>query len=70
VGGLSPIFDEILPVLNKWNFKVIDSMFWNLRRQVKIFSETKYLVAVHGAGETKYHVLATQHLPFTGIESA
>jgi capsular polysaccharide biosynthesis protein len=42
--------EEIKPVLDKYGFEMIDTGEMSIEDQVKLFAETKYLVAIHGAG--------------------
>jgi len=42
--------EEIKPVLDKYGFEMIDTGEMAIEEQVKLFAETKYLVAIHGAG--------------------
>lgn len=45
-------FDEILPILNKYGFEVIDTDGMELIEQATIFAQAKHLIAIHGAGNT------------------
>ncbi|MGN6569255.1 MAG: glycosyltransferase family 61 protein [Flavipsychrobacter sp.] len=42
--------EEIKPVLDKYGFEMIDTGEMPIEKQVELFAETKYLVAIHGAG--------------------
>ena len=44
--------DEIWPVLKRYGFGMIDTATLTMKDQVEIFSKTRYLVALHGAGIT------------------
>lgn len=41
---------EIEEIVAKWNFEVIDCDELKLREQISLFNQTKYVVAIHGAG--------------------
>jgi hypothetical protein len=43
---------EIKPILTKYNFEVVDTDNWSLIDQIKLFSETQFLIGIHGAGLT------------------
>jgi hypothetical protein len=45
-------WSEIGKIFKEMNFEIIDTNEWEIKDQIKLFSETKYLVCVHGAGET------------------
>ena len=44
-------FEEIIPTLLKYNFEIIDTMGTSIEYQKDIFSESDFVIAVHGAGE-------------------
>ena len=43
---------EIIPVLNKYHFELVDTDGWSLEEQIVLFSETEFLIGLHGAGLT------------------
>lgn len=43
---------DILPVLKKYHFELIDTDGWSLIEQIALFSETDFLIGLHGAGLT------------------
>jgi capsular polysaccharide biosynthesis protein len=45
-------FDEILPMLNEYKFEIYDTNDMPFEEQVVLFSKIKYLISIHGAGET------------------
>jgi hypothetical protein len=45
-------FIELEPILKKYNFEVIDTDGFSLLDQISLFSETDFLVGIHGAGLT------------------
>ena len=45
-------FDEISPVLKEFGFELIDTNNMELNEQASIFSNSKHLIALHGAGIT------------------
>ena len=44
--------DEIKPVLENYKFEIIDTAHMKVYEQIKLFSECKYLISIHGAGLT------------------
>ncbi len=44
--------DEIIPILEKYNFKVVDTDNMTLEEQSLLLGNTRYLIAIHGAGLT------------------
>jgi hypothetical protein len=44
--------EEIEPVLRKFNFEIVDTSSLSLDRQIQLFNQCRYLVAIHGAGIT------------------
>lgn len=45
-------FHEIEPILKKYNFEIIDTDNKTLDFQVNLFYSTKYIISIHGAGQT------------------
>jgi hypothetical protein len=43
---------EILEILNRFNFEIIDTENFSMEEQIELMGETKFLVAIHGAGLT------------------
>ncbi len=43
---------ELLPILDKYRFEIADTADLSLAETIDLFSDTRYLVAVHGAGMT------------------
>lgn len=43
---------DILPLLNRYGFEVVDTAGMAVERQIALFSRVRFLVAVHGAGLT------------------
>jgi len=43
---------EIEPILLKYNFEIIDTLETSIEYQKNLFSETEFIIAIHGAGET------------------
>lgn len=41
---------DIIPILNRYNFEIIDTSSLDFSEQVSLFKQCKYLVAIHGAG--------------------
>jgi hypothetical protein len=44
--------DEVVPVLNEYDFEIVDTTNMPVDEQIEIFARTRYLLAVHGAGMT------------------
>jgi capsular polysaccharide biosynthesis protein len=44
--------DEIIPVLLKYDFTILNNEDYNFSEQVAIYSNAKYLVSIHGSGLT------------------
>ena len=55
-------FQELEPVLKKYNFGIFDTDALSSEDQVKIFSKTKFLISVHGSAETNI-IFAYQNNP-------
>lgn len=45
-------YEQLKIVLAKYNFEIIEAEKWSFQDQIMLFSSTKYLVSVHGAGLT------------------
>lgn len=57
---------EIETVLKKYDFEVMDPTGMGLEEQISIFANTRYLVSIHGAGNTNI-VVAPDNLKFVEI---
>ncbi len=44
--------EQLKPVLDKYNFQIVDTSNLSMQDQIVLFSKCRYLVAVHGAGIT------------------
>ncbi|WP_075590613.1 glycosyltransferase family 61 protein [Labilibacter marinus] len=44
--------DKIIPILNQFNYEIINAEDLTFTQQIKLFSETTSLIALHGAGHT------------------
>jgi hypothetical protein len=44
--------DQIMPILEEYGFKTYDSGEMSIPEQIALFSKTRYLMAIHGAGIT------------------
>ena len=45
-------FEEIEPLLKRFQFEVVDASVLNMKEQIDLFSQCRYLIAIHGAGIT------------------
>ena len=43
---------EIIPILKKFNFEIVYSEDLSPQKQLELFSNTEYLISIHGAGLT------------------
>lgn len=59
-------FEEILPVLKEFNFRVVDTASMSIAEQVQLFSNTRVLLAIHGAGVT--NAIFRRDAPLSVIE--
>ncbi|NTW34052.1 MAG: glycosyltransferase family 61 protein [Bacteroidetes bacterium] len=55
-------FQELEPIIKKYNFQIVDTDSLSSEEQIKIFSNMKYLVSPHGAAETNI-IFAYQNNP-------
>jgi len=44
--------DELVPILKKYNFKIIDADNLTIKEQISLFSSCKVLISIHGAALT------------------
>lgn len=44
--------DALAPLLKKYNFELIDADVLSIDQQIRLFSETQFLIGIHGAGLT------------------
>lgn len=44
--------EEVRPVLDKYGFECVDTGEMTIEQQMQLFAETRYLIAIHGAGIT------------------
>jgi hypothetical protein len=59
-------FDEIRPILKKYNFEIIDSNDESMEWQISTFQSAKYLISIHGAGQTNI-IFSDEQLRFLEI---
>jgi len=45
-------FAEIQPLLERFNFEIVDTSEMSIQNQILLFRECRYLIAIHGAGIT------------------
>lgn len=62
-------FDEIKPVLEKYNFEITDTDGAELDYEVNLFGSVKYLIGLHGAGNTNI-IFSDKQLRFLEINPA
>lgn len=44
--------NELMPLVEKYGFELVDADSLSIEQQIRIFSETRYLIGIHGAGLT------------------
>ena len=59
-------FGEILPILAKYNFEVVDLDNTTLEYQMELFAATSHLLSIHGAGQSNI-IFADHSIGFTEI---
>jgi len=58
--------DVIETIAKKYGFKIIDTDVFSLPQQIELFSKTRYLVGIHGAGLT--NLIFRKNAPLTLLE--
>lgn len=58
--------DEVKPLLELYQFEIVDSGDIKISRQIELFSECRYLISVHGAGIT--NIIFRQGNPLSLLE--
>jgi hypothetical protein len=59
-------FEEIEPMLKKFQFEVVDASRMSMMEQIYLFSQCRYLIAIHGAGIT--NIIFRQGQPLSLLE--
>jgi hypothetical protein len=59
--------DEIIPILNEFDFETYDTNLLSFAEQFALFSKIKYLISIHGAGETNICFSYKNNLNFIEI---
>jgi capsular polysaccharide biosynthesis protein len=58
--------DDVIDVVKRYGFKVIDTNGMHISEQARIFRSTRYVIAPHGAGLT--NILFRENLPLSVLE--
>ncbi len=69
VGRYIENLHEIEPILNKFNFKIVDTNNTTLDFQANLFNSIQFLISIHGAGETNI-IFSKKNLRFLEINPA
>jgi capsular polysaccharide biosynthesis protein len=59
--------EEVTPILEKYGFETIDAAGMSIDQQKELFANTRYLIAIHGAGITNMIFANTQKLSLLEI---